>query len=58
MDHFLLLYEPRTPVKAQLGATSGRFIPWFTLVVCTDPELLEFKRWKKEDGWLGLVRAD
>jgi hypothetical protein len=59
-DHFLLLYEPRTPVKSQLGATSGHFIPWFTLVVPTDPALLEFlyKRWKKDDGWLGTVRAD
>jgi hypothetical protein len=39
-------------VKAQFGATSGRFTPWFTLVVRIDVELLEFlfKRWKKEDG--------
>jgi hypothetical protein len=55
--HFLCLLEPGRPVTWRPGSSSEGILQWFTLIVPVDPESLEFlfKRWKKDDGWLGTV---
>jgi hypothetical protein len=55
--HFLCLLEPDAPVKLRAGARTEGVLQWFTLIVPVDPATLEFlfKRWKKDDGWLGTV---